>query len=165
VAIVAYWLTTAVWYVAFPSEHFLAWLQKQPPETRGLLRRISVISRLGPVLVWSALILGTASLAAFRKQNWARWAFVGVFVTRELIVPLIILAYVLYVVPHDYRQVVWEPFWKSLINVWGGLSLNIIRLLNIAAIVAVFTGNANDWFRRPAAMQPIGRVQSPTGGT
>jgi len=69
-------------------------------------------------------------LIAFRRQNWARWVFVALFVIG---------------LP-GYLAVL-----KNLLGITlqGGLSLAQV-CIQITALYFIFTGNAVGWFRRPA---------------
>lgn len=157
VAIVVYWTFSIAWFwlVTLPSDHYLALLQRLPPALREPLYRAAVIRSVVPAAFWSVFILGMAWLATFRRQNWARWIYALLFLFRELLPPLFSLAYMyLDLAPSAAaRHIILEDFWKSTVSEWSNPRSYVTPVLAIAAIVAVFTGDAKDWFRKP--MPPV----------
>ena len=132
VAIAAYWIVSAAWYLAFPSAHYLATLARLQPELRESVRRFDLQNTIFWTSFDSVVIVGLAWLAAFRRRNWARWAFVVVFLFRESI-PFLLAAY--------YRRP--ELAHRDWTNPLG----YVVPALSIAAIVFVFS--ERDWFRSP----------------
>jgi hypothetical protein len=84
---------------------------------------------IGIQIFVAAFILLLLWLIAFRRQNWARWLFVGMFV---LGMPLFVATF------------------KS---VFGGITISaaislVQVMLQLAGLYFIFTGNARPWFRR-----------------
>jgi hypothetical protein len=151
VAVVAYWAVMTAWHAMFPSAHELAVLAKMPAELRDKVRRTDTSIPILTTAFWSAVTLGLAWLAAFRRQNWARWAYAFAFVVREFLLPWIVVAYV-YLVQSTgahYWGALWEDAWNSTFSLSSDPRHYIVPALTIAAIAAVFMGNAKDWFRAP----------------
>ena len=150
VATVAYWAVSTTWYLAFPTAHYLAVLAKLPPHLREGARNADIEYNVAGVLFWSSVTLVLASLAAFRRRNWARWAYSIAFLFRELL-PCIALGYV-YLVPSYstvYRQLFLKDVWKSIVFEWSDARNYIVPVATAIAIVVVFTGNARGWFKGP----------------
>ena len=140
VAIVTYWVLSTAWFLAFPSAHHLATLAKLPPELREGTRRIDLQIAIVSTSVWCGATLGFAWLAAFRRQNLARWTFAALFLLRESI-PLILAA--------AYHRL--DDYFVQLAHAdWTDPRGYITPALSIAAIGFVFSRDARDWFRRPA---------------
>jgi hypothetical protein len=81
------------------------------------------------------LILLLTWLAARRRQNWARWIFLGMFVLGTF----------------AYIPTAGET-WRG--NFLGGILSSVQIFLQGGAVYFVFSGNAPDWFKRSAASQP-----------
>lgn len=151
VAVAVYWAFTTAWHAASPSAHELAVLAKMPAELRDKVRRTDTSTPILTTAFWGAVTLGLAWLAAFRRQNWARWAYAFAFVLREFLLRWIVVAYV-YLAPSTgapYRRALWEDAWNSTFSASSDPRHYIVPALTIAAIAAVFMGNAKDWFRTP----------------
>jgi hypothetical protein len=74
-------------------------------------------------------------LIARRRKNWARWVLLVLFVLG---------------IPASVRLI---GQWLRLEPLVGALSV-VQSLLQVVALVSVFTGNARDWFKRtPAPVQ------------
>lgn len=152
VAIAAYWVLGFAWQLAFPSAHYLAVLAKFPPHLREEVQRADLENSIVGTVFRCGVTLGFAALAAFRRQNWARWAYAIAFLLRELL-PWIFAGYV-YLVPAygaNYRQAFLATLWESTVAEWSNPLNYLVPIAAVVAIVAVFTGNARDWFRRPGA--------------
>jgi hypothetical protein len=79
------------------------------------------------VAIWMLFIW----LAARRRKSWARYALAALF----------IVAFVTYIQGH--AEIIERPI-EGLVN---GVQL----VLQLVALVLVFTGNAREWFTRPAS--------------
>jgi hypothetical protein len=149
VAIVAYWILGTAWFLAFPphpSARILAMLAKMPPDLRNIALRAErqgEIIRIISTVIWSGLTLGFAWFAAHRHANWARLAFLVLFVIRESVPHLAM--FVSYYQMHHL-----DFFWATLAREnWTNPRGYLVPALATAAIAFVFSGNARDWFRAP----------------
>jgi len=142
VALVAYWVLSAVWFLEFPTNHYLAVLAKLPAAHREYVRRAD----LQNMLIWTSILVGVtlalAWFAMFRHANWSRWAFAALFIMRESIPFLIYVAY--YHRLDLFREELARENWTDPLGY-------VDAALSIAAILFVFSGNARGWFRTPAA--------------
>jgi hypothetical protein len=131
VLVVAYWVASAAWVLAFPPSQFSAALTKLTPEARGIIRADMLV----PLAVRCVAFLLLAWLAAFRDQNWARWgiAFLSLWITA---VPAVFA-----LTTHTFDRYLQDHLLDP-----GFL---IVTALLVAAIVFVFTGNARLRFRAP----------------
>ena len=136
VAIVVYWVVSAGWFLAFPSAHQIADLARLDADLRDNARReiFEIVTTM--TAIWCAVTLGIAWLAAFRKQGWARWVFVFLFVVRQ-VGPFFIAAAYGNLLTYLKRRAEGD---------WFDLNAYVIPLLTVLAIYFVFTGNARDWF-------------------
>lgn len=146
VAIVAYWILMTAWFLAFPSAHELTVLAKIPPHFRDIARRadrqyeiIGIVS----TVVWSGLTLGFAWFAALHHANWARWAFVVLFVLREPVPYLVMFAFYY----HTRHLDIFEAMLAH--ENWTNPRGYLVPAFTIVAIAFVFSGNARNWFRTP----------------
>jgi len=76
-----------------------------------------------------------AWMAAFHHYNWARWAFVGLFLFREVVLFGNVKLHLL-ISSYEYLR-------RHLTNPGQFL----VTVLLLAASIFVFTGNARDWFK------------------
>jgi hypothetical protein len=137
-----YWILSTISFLAFPTARHLAVLANLPIKLREETRNIEVLTKIISTIVWCAVTLALAWLAAFHRLNWSRWVFVAVFIIRE---SMIFLVSVLY-----YHQL--DFFEQSLAHEnWTDPRGYVVPVLTIAAIGFVFSGNAQSWFRVPTA--------------
>jgi hypothetical protein len=142
VAIAAYWILSAIWFLAFPTVQHLAALEKLPLEFRDKTRRVEMLTEIISTIIWCAVTLALAWLAAFHRINWSRWVFAAVFIIRESMMFLVSVLY--------YHQL--DFFRQSLAHEnWTNPRGYIVPALTIAAIGFVFSGNARSWFKVAAA--------------
>jgi hypothetical protein len=144
VAIVACWIFWVVWLFAFPP-HFAS-LAHLPPEIQNRIReqvlRTGVEAGILSTLLWGGLSLGFSWLAAFRRENWARWAFLAVFIIRESIPLAISVAYY-----HNLDFFMRSLSHENWTDPWG----YAVLILTIAAIGFAFSGSSRRWFNASAA--------------
>jgi hypothetical protein len=132
VAVVAYW--------AIRASSF--WIQSTP-YLAGLNRyfvRTAMDTTLFVTIPWCALTFGIAWLAAFRHYNWARWAFVILFLFREIVL-FADVARSVQVRPYGYNYLRYH---------WAAPSQFLTTSLLLAASTLVFAGNAKGWFKTRA---------------
>lgn len=139
VAIAVYWVTSTIWFIAFQSPHELALMTKLPAGLRDGIRREAFELGAVSTAFWCTVTLGTAWLAAFRRQTWARWAFTLLFVFR-LVAPLVVAASLGLLLAQL----------KRFAGEWLSPETYVIRVLTVLAIAFIFTGNARDWFAAKA---------------
>ena len=87
---IACWIGSTVWFSIIPSLSYAAThaktLSTMRPEARELIveaERYAAFFALAVTLSFCALTFLFAWLAAFRRQNWARWTFMILFVVSE----------------------------------------------------------------------------------
>src|SRR5262249_39724118 len=109
---VFFWLTvlaaawvcgTNTWFLIFPTAAQTAMLARLPAELHEGTHRAE-ISRLGIIVTESAILLTLAWLAAFRRQNWARWLFVILFLVLTLLSSMLTVFY------YKLPERVWEQW-------------------------------------------------------
>ena len=136
IVIVIWWVFWTARFLLFPTAHYLAVLAKLPLEFREAARRSDIQTGIISTLVWGGVTLGLAWLAAFRRLNWARWAFGIVFLIREAIPFLVFAAY------HQLGHYMTELAHENWTDPVGYL----IPAVTLTAIAFVFSGNARGWF-------------------
>lgn len=139
---ICYWAGTAIWFRLHPSDtvamaKMLAEMRPDSRQTAIEANRISVNFGLGVALVWSTVTLSLAWVAAFYRRNWARWAYAILFLVRESLPFGAALALHRF---HIYLA-------QYLSRGWGEPRAYILPVLFTLAIIFVFTGKANAWFR------------------
>ena len=144
-ALAVYLVCSAVWFALFPSAHYLAVLAKIPPDMREMIAHETFRNIMVSTSAWCVVVLLLGWLAAFCRQNWARWTLAGVFVLFEL---LMIGAYA-FVAVH-YHQNFNMEFHKYVEANWSSLRACAVIAAKIAIIFFAFTGDAQPWFKRRA---------------
>jgi hypothetical protein len=125
VALITYWI--------FSAALALAYHRGRPFNDQVIFIRIFATA------IQCLIYLIPAWLAAFHRQNWARWVFAAIVV----VAPILALWPLLYLTGH-FRDIVLQAYFTTLTNP-KSIAVNA---LSIAAIVFVFTGNAREWFKR-----------------
>lgn len=145
-AIVTYWMATTLWFWIYPPAASLAIeahvLARIPSSMRAeTIERFENLQlfEMGVAAAWSAIVLSLAWMTAFHRQNWARWAYAIVFVIRES------LPYVPLLLYPRLSSIVFSKYWFAG---WTDPQNYIIPVLFMVAIVFVFSGDANSWFKR-----------------
>ena len=132
-AVAAWWVASMVWVMAFPPAEMTAALAKIPAAMRAAVARnawqITLVSTAIRVLVF----VGLAWLAAFRRQNWARWALLVIFILSHA-APFAIAA----------RLGTTAEFFSRYRD-WQG---DAIALVIAVALAFAFTGNAREVFKK-----------------
>jgi hypothetical protein len=135
-AIALYWVLSMLWVMQFPPATMTAALAKIPASMRDEIRqnawRITLIS----TLIRVAIFVGLAWLAAFRRQNWARFLLLAIVIFMHL-GPFIIA--------ERLGRV------QEFLMRYSDLQADIVTALLVLALVFAFTGNARDAFARPRA--------------
>ena len=93
---------------------------------------------MGVAAAWSAIVLSLAWMATFYRQNWARWIYVIVFVILQTMLYIPLLLYAL------RPAVIFNAAWYAG---WVNPEHYIVPVMFMAAIVCVFSNNANSWFK------------------
>ena len=89
VAMVACWALSTAWFVTVPSKYVI-YAGGPPSSVSGRVtpsvprHRADVIPAVISTSFWCVTFLGTAWLAAYRRQNWARWTFAGAFLAHGM---------------------------------------------------------------------------------
>lgn len=138
VVVVIYWLLATGWFFAFPSAHYLETLAKLPAEVRRGTQHVEAIARITSTIAWCGLTIVLAWLAAYRRLNWARWAFAVVFAVRG--VASIVMGNI-------YDRQFHYLFERGSHEFWVVLPSYAVTLLTVIAAVLAFSGNAKAWFK------------------
>jgi hypothetical protein len=133
VVVAAYWILSGVWRLT--SFH-------GRPITDAAIFII-----VGSQIILGLIYLIPAWLAAFHRQNWARWVFAVIVVSIQVLTLSQFLYVYLYGSTERFRQVGQILLRGYFTN---PRSIAVVALL-IAAIIFIFTGNARDWFKKPSA--------------
>ena len=147
VAVVTYWVCMSAWHQIFPAPQQLAGLARLPAQEQEAWRLRDILAMSIQTLVSCAVTLGLAWLTAFRRLNWARWAFAAVFLIRESL-PFSVFFFI------DRRWL--DVYLGMFVREISAHPLNMVisyipTAVLIVAIGFVFSGNARDWFEaRPA---------------
>lgn len=92
-----------------------------------ILGAVLIVGTIGSVVVLTALLVW---VAARRRQGWARWFLLALFIVG---MPGYTMAFL------EFAQ-------GSIVTA----AMSVMRVLfSAAALYCVFTGDARDWFRRP----------------
>jgi hypothetical protein len=131
-AVAAYWVGSMLWVMQFPPAEMVAALAKIPEPMRAAVARnawqITLISTVIRVVVF----VGLAWFAAFRRQNWARWSLLVIFILSHA-APLVLAI--------KFGRL---PEFLSRYHDWQA---DLIALVLAAALAFAFTGNARAAFR------------------
>ena len=133
VVVAAYWILSAI--LRLVSYH------------RHQINDVVIYVAIGSSIFMSLIYLIPAWFAAFRRRNWARWVFVAVVVSMQVLSLWQASYLYLYGATERFRQI-------GHIILRGYLtSPRVIAeaALLVTAIVFIFTGNARDWFEKPGA--------------
>jgi hypothetical protein len=132
VAVVAIWIIRiALFWI--PVAHYLSGL------SGNYIHTALVGTALGAVpLIIATLLLDW--LVAYRHHNWARWAFVGLFLLRES---------VLFANAKRHALMGFNEYLRLHLTTLHQL---VVTLPLLAASILVFAGNSRGWFK--ASAQP-----------
>jgi hypothetical protein len=136
---VAFLASARIWFLVFPSAHHLSMMARLPPELRDATRQADIMDAIIYVGGGGIAELVLAWFAAFRRANWARWAYAALFVLGKLM-PFAALAI-------SFHQLDFSLLLPPSRG-WGTLLDYAISSLMLAAIISVFSGNARTWFDR-----------------
>ena len=132
-AVAAYWVASMLWVMEFPPAEMTTALARIPAPMRAAVARnawqITLISTLIRVVVF----VGLAWFAAFRRQNWARWSLLVVFI-----------------LSHGAPLVLATKFGRlpEFISRYFDWQADLIALVLAVALAFAFTGNAREAFKR-----------------
>ena len=134
-------LLLTAWFLTFPSQETLAALARLPPAFRAVTQHVILRNTIFVTTLWAAVPLVLLWLAAFRRQNWARWGYAALFAFHRIVPWVIALAY-LRRSPHAF---------DFPLRDWSDPLSLVSNALVLAAIAFAFTGNARGWFARARA--------------
>jgi len=123
----AYWVVSVVWVMLFPPAIVTAQLAMVDASRRAAVQSNALIITLASTIIRLLVFLGLAWLAAFRRQNWARWVLL-IVVVMMLFAPLA-TAISLNRLP-------------QFLLLYRDVPGDLVMLVLAAAIVFAFTGNA-----------------------
>jgi hypothetical protein len=140
VAVVAYWLLVQGWYWGRIAPAVVQLGMLNDSAIRAIMGR-NVVTTIFVTIPMCVSTLEFAWMAAFRHQNWARFAFGALVVFREI-------ASAIYgggrFAVEYYLQVHWsQP------------AAYVPTILLLAASIFIFTGNARTWFELPTRPRAI----------
>jgi hypothetical protein len=131
-AVAAWWVGSMLWVMEFPPAAMMAALAKVPAAMRADVARNAWQITLVSTVIRVAVFVGLAWLAAFRRQNWARWLLLALFILSHS-VPFAIAV----------RLGRMAEF-LSRYHDWQG---DIIAVVIAVALGFAFTGNARKEFK------------------
>lgn len=137
VTIVLCWMCITIWFLFFPSVHYVSTLGQLPSQFRADVRRADMGTALIKTSFLSILTLCLAWLAAFRRLNWARWGFIILFLVYKSVPLAVSLAY------HRFQGYIGE---LGQMN-WRDYPIPILAL---TAAAFVFSKHSYDWFHSRA---------------
>ena len=70
---VLYSVLTTARFLAFPAQETIAAMARLPPAFRAVTQHVILRNTIFVTTLWAAVPLVLLWLAAFRRQNWARW--------------------------------------------------------------------------------------------
>jgi hypothetical protein len=131
-AVAAYWVASMLWVMEFPPAEMTAALAKIAAPMRAAVAHNAWIITLISTIIRVAVFVGLAWLAAFRRQNWARWSLLVIFILSHA-APLVLAM--------KFGRM---PEFISRYHDWQG---DLIALVLAVALAFAFTGNASEAFR------------------
>jgi|GEM_PF-4744564 len=131
-AVAAYWVASMLWVMEFPPAEMTTALAKIPAPMRAALARNAWMITLISTIIRVAVFVGLAWLAAFRRQNWARWSLLVIFILSHA-APLVLAI--------KFGRM---PEFLSRYYDWQA---DLIALVLAVALAFAFTGNARAAFR------------------
>jgi hypothetical protein len=140
VCAVLYSVLSTAWFLTFPTQETIAVMARLPPAFRALTQHVIVRNTIFVTAFWAIIPLVLLWLAAFRRQNWARWGYVALFAFHKIVPWVVALAY--------FRRV--PHAWDFPLHDWSEPAALVSNALILVTIAFAFTGNARDWFRRSA---------------
>lgn len=146
IGLAVYWVYLTASFLLFPPPEYLKSIAKLPPEYRELARQVSFNTLVIGRGVWCLIVLLFGSLAAFGRQNWARWTLAGVFVLAEVLV----IGVEAYLVVRNHADI-GSAFSRYTQHNWSRPSDYILAAVKIAIVAFAFSGNARPWFKRKAS--------------
>jgi hypothetical protein len=135
-----YSILSTAWFLTFPPQETIAVMARLPSAFRALTQHVIVRNTIFIMVFWTGIELVLLWLAAFRRQNWARWGYAALFAFHK-IAPWVTALIYLRRVPHAL---------EFPLRDWSDPMALVSNALILAAIAFAFTGNARDWFRRSA---------------
>jgi hypothetical protein len=132
-AVAAYWVASMLWVMEFPPAEMVAALAKIPVGMRAAVARNAWQITLISTVIRVAVFVGLAWFAAFRRQNWARWSLLVIFILSHA-APLALAM--------KFGRM---PEFLSRYQDWQA---DLIALVLAAALAFAFTGNAREAFKR-----------------
>lgn len=136
VAIALYWVASMVWVMEFPPAAMTSALAKIPPAIRDQIKENAWRITLVSTAIRVAIFVGLAWLAAFRRQNWARW---------------LLLAVVIFMHAAPLALALRLGRVQEFLLRYADLQADIVAALLILALVFAFTGDARGAFARRTA--------------
>ena len=133
VSVAAWWVGSMLWVMEFPPAEMTAALAKIPVAMRAAVARNAWQITLVSTAIRVVVFVGLAWLAAFRRQNWARWAVLVIFILSHA-APFVIALRLGTVAEFLSRYHDWQA--------------DVIALLIAIALAFAFTGNAREAFKK-----------------
>lgn len=133
VAVAAYWVISMLWVMQFPPEAMTAALARLPQAVREQVRQDAWWITLTSTVIRVVVFVGLAWLAAFLRQNWARWA---------------ILAILVFMHAAPFAASIYYGRTEEFLVRYADLQADIVTALLVLALVFAFTGDARGAFAR-----------------
>jgi hypothetical protein len=131
-AVAAYWVASMLWVMQFPPAEMTAALAKIAAPMRAAVARNAWQITLVSTIIRVVVFVGLAWLAAFRRQNWARWSLLVIFILSHA-AP--------FVLAMKFGRM---PEFLSRYYDWQA---DLTALILAVALAFAFTGNARAAFR------------------
>jgi amino acid transporter len=132
-AVAAYWVGSMLWVMEFPPAEMTAALAKIPAAMRADVARNAWQITLVSTAVRVTVFVGLAWLAAFRRQNWARWLLLALFVLSHS-------------VPFAIAMRLGRM--QEFLSRYHDWQADVIAVVIAVALGFAFTGNARKEFQR-----------------
>lgn len=132
-AVSAYWVLSMLWVMEFPPAEISSMLARLPAAVRAQIQErawhITLVSTIIRVLIF----FGLAWFAAFRRQNWARWTLLVIFIATHAV---------------PFGAAVYLNRVPQFMIRYHDLQADLAALVIAIALAFAFTGNAREAFGR-----------------
>ncbi len=152
----------ALWWIwwsfsdfVLPSQEFKAAFSRLPQPCRDITIRGLFESAMIFASLNVALLLMLASLAAFARQGWGRWALVVYFIVLQAM-PIGYAMHLYFAQPHTFQivyQSVSEAWHTYLQRSWSHWPFYATLGIELILVGLIFSPSARPWFSREAAAE------------
>jgi hypothetical protein len=148
---VVYGVAMTVWALLYPGADYFSYLAKLPSSLRDQANQERVYWVVKNTLLWAVPILTFASLAAFKRLNWARWAFAGVLAVNlavDLLMANLLLQQLIgAALVHDVRLL--DVYFQNIaLQNWQSPWLYLNSSVLLSATGLAFSPQSRVWFSK-----------------